>query len=126
MDNTGAFQRIYRIVEKIPPGRVASYGQVAALAGNPRLARRTGQALCRAPQGLPCHRVVKKDGTLPPADVFGGLQRAMLEAEGICFLPDGRVDMDRCRWRPEEMPSALDGEPPHGGSQAAGGGKMHG
>lgn len=104
MDNTGAFSRIYKIVGNIPPGRVASYGQVAALAGNPRLARRVGQALSRPPQALmlPCHRVVKKDGTLAPDQVFSGLQRPMLEAEGVLFLPDGRVDMAACRWIPDK------------------------
>ncbi|HIZ83545.1 MAG TPA: methylated-DNA--[protein]-cysteine S-methyltransferase [Firmicutes bacterium] len=102
MDNTGAFSRIFAIAAAIPPGRVASYGQIAALAGNPRLARRVGQALSRPPAGIPCHRVVKKDGALPPEHVFSGLQRPMLEAEGVRFLPDGRVDMERCRWRPEE------------------------
>ncbi|MCI8360168.1 MAG: methylated-DNA--[protein]-cysteine S-methyltransferase [Clostridiales bacterium] len=104
MDNTGAFGRIYKIVADIPAGKVASYGQVAALAGNPRLARRVGQALSRPPKelALPCHRVVKKDGTLAPDQVFSGLQRPMLEAEGVRFLNDGRVDMEACRWAPEE------------------------
>ena len=98
----GVFGRIFAVTAHIPAGRVASYGQVAALAGNPRLARRVGQALSRPPEGLPCHRVVKKDGTLAPEHVFSGLQRPMLEAEGVLFLEDGRVDMERCRWQPKE------------------------
>lgn len=104
MHHTGVFSRIYQIVAAIPPGRVASYGQVAALAGNPRLARRVGQALSRPPEELvlPCHRVVQKDGTLAPDQVFCGLQRPMLEAEGVLFLPDGRVDMAACRWAPAQ------------------------
>ena len=95
--NTGLFARVYAIVEKIPPGQVMTYGQIAFLLGNVRLARRVGQAVCGAPEAkkLPCHRVIKAGGVLPPAYLFGGAQRAMLEAEGVTFLPDGQVDMER-------------------------------
>lgn len=92
-------------VARIPLGKVASYGQIAWLIGHPRAARIVGYVMAsRHPMPLPCHRVVKQDGTLSPADVFGGpgIQRAMLEAEGVAFLPDGRVDMARCRWNPHE------------------------
>lgn len=94
--------RIYEVVKQIPKGRVASYGQVAMLAGNPRGARGVGFALHRNPEpgGIPCHRVVFKDGSLCPGFVFGGpeVQRQLLEEEGVPFLPDGRVDMARARW----------------------------
>ena len=95
-------KRIYGVVRQIPRGRVASYGQVAALAGNPRGARGVGFALHRNPQPgvIPCHRVVFKDGSVCTGFAFGGpqVQRRMLEEEGVVFLPDGRVDMARCRW----------------------------
>lgn len=95
-------KRIYEVVRQIPRGCVASYGQVAALAGNPRGARGVGFALHRNPQPgvIPCHRVVFKDGSVCTGFAFGGpqVQRRMLEEEGVVFLPDGRVDMDRCRW----------------------------
>ncbi|HIW53390.1 MAG TPA: MGMT family protein [Candidatus Ruthenibacterium merdigallinarum] len=95
-------KRIYEVVCQIPRGRVASYGQVAALAGNPRGARGVGFALHRNPQPgvIPCHRVVFKDGSVCTGFAFGGpqVQRRMLEEEGVVFLPDGRVDMARCRW----------------------------
>ena len=95
-------KRIYETVKQIPAGCVASYGQVAALAGNPRGARGVGFALHRNPQPgvIPCHRVVFKDGSVCTGFAFGGpqVQRRMLEEEGVVFLPDGRVDMARCRW----------------------------
>lgn len=95
-------RRIYDTVRQIPRGCVASYGQVAALAGNARGARGVGFALHRNPEPgvIPCHRVVFSDGRLAPGFAFGGpeAQRRMLEAEGVTFLPDGRVDMPRHRW----------------------------
>ena len=97
-------QRIYEVVRQIPRGKVASYGQVAMLAGNPRGARGVGFALHRNPQPgvIPCHRVVFKDGSLCTGFAFGGEgeQRRLLEEEGVAFLPDGRVDMAACQWRP--------------------------
>lgn len=92
-------ERIYETVKLIPCGRVMSYGQVARLAGNPRGARAVGFALHRNPQPgvIPCHRVVFRDGSLAPGFAFGGLdeQRRLLEAEGVGFTEDGRVDMEK-------------------------------
>lgn len=92
-------ERIYEAVKLIPCGRVMSYGQVARLAGNPRGARAVGFALHRNPQPgvIPCHRVVFRDGSLAPGFAFGGPdeQRRLLEAEGIGFTEDGRVDMEK-------------------------------
>ena len=92
-------RRIYEVVKSIPAGRVMSYGRVAALAGNPRAARGVGFALHHNPYPgeVPCHRVVFADGRLASAFAFGGegVQRRLLEAEGVEFLPDGRVDMDK-------------------------------
>lgn len=87
---------IYDAVKKIPKGKVATYGQVAALAGNPKMARAVGNALHRNPQPgiIPCHRVVDFKGRLAGAFAFGGLdaQRKLLEAEGVTVV-EGRVDL---------------------------------
>lgn len=92
-------ERIYETVKLIPCGRVMSYGQVARLAGNPRGARAVGFALHRNPYPglIPCHRVVFRDGSLAPGFAFGGPdeQRRLLEAEGIGFTEDGRVDVEK-------------------------------
>ena len=98
----GAFEKIHDLVKRIPVGKVATYGQIAAMAGMPRGARIVGYAMAGCPdgKGVPCHRVVDRQGRTKAAfDLFRpGTQRAMLEAEGVRFLPDGRVDMDGCRW----------------------------
>ncbi|MDO4538781.1 MAG: MGMT family protein [Coriobacteriales bacterium] len=99
----GAFNdSVYELVRQIPRGRVASYGQVARMVGSPRNARFVGYALHVNPEPgvIPCHRVVFKDGHLAPGFAFGGpdAQRELLEAEGVAFLDDGRVDMSRYQW----------------------------
>lgn len=102
-----AFTRVYAVVEEIPAGRVATYGQVALLAGMPRGARVVGYAMRASPagRGLPCHRVLNRSGELAPEHAFGGqaYQRMLLEAEGVSFLADGRVDLARHIWRPEAL-----------------------
>ena len=91
------FEKIYEVVKKIPKGKVATYGQVAALAGNPRLARVVGYALHQNPDpaNIPCHRVVNREGKVAESFVFGGgaIQRQRLEAEGIVFEPNGKIDL---------------------------------
>lgn len=98
----GAFERIYEVVCTIPKGKVATYGQVAALAGNPRWARVVGYALHNNPKPgvIPCHRVVNRNGETAAAFAFGGedVQRSLLESEGVGFLVDGRVDMTNFQW----------------------------
>lgn len=98
------FEIIYSVVRQIPRGRVASYGQVAALAGNPRWSRVVGYALHvnPDPEGIPCYRVVTKNGGLSEAFAFGGInvQRELLERDGVEFTPDGRVVMEKYRWKP--------------------------
>ena len=95
-------RQVYEIVRRIPKGKLATYGQIAMLAGSPRASRIVGAAMFRAPQGegLPCHRVIYRDGTLCCEQAFGGkeIQRQMLEAEGITFLPDGRADLKKHLW----------------------------
>ncbi len=96
------FERVYAVVEKIPRGKVLSYGDVARLAGSPRSSRQVGWALHVNPRPgqIPCHRVVFKDGHVSPGFAFGGpqIQRAMLQEEGVGFLKDGSVDMQKFRW----------------------------
>lgn len=96
------FERIYDVVKRIPKGNVASYGTVAAMAGNPRWARVVGYALHSNPEPItiPCHRVVTKDGRVSVAFAFGGenMQRLLLSEEGIEFLVDGKIDMKKYEW----------------------------
>lgn len=98
------FERIYAVVRKIPKGRVASYGQVAAMAGNPHWARVVGYALHVNPEPseIPCYRVVTKDGGLSEAFAFGGInqQRLLLERDGVEFDANGKVLMEKYRWQP--------------------------
>ncbi len=88
---------IYDVVCQIPPGRVATYGQVAMLAGNPRWSRVVGYALHANPRPgqIPCHRVVDRFGRVSSAFAFGGQNRQieLLQQEGVEFTPDGRVDL---------------------------------
>ena len=97
------FESFYRVVRAIPSGKVATYGQIAQLSGLPRCARTVGYAMAGCTDtSVPCHRVVDRfGGTKACFDTFApGTQRAMLEAEGILFRPDGTVDLEHCRWEP--------------------------
>jgi O-6-methylguanine DNA methyltransferase len=94
-------QRVLSVVRRIPPGRVATYGDVATLAGRPRAARAVGNIMrgCGRPD-VPCHRVIAAGGRLGG---YGGnelLKRSLLSAEGIT-VAGGRVrELDRVRWTP--------------------------
>ena len=96
------FEKIYEVVRQIPEGKVCTYGRVALLAGNPRWARVVGYALHVNPEfgKIPCHRVVNRDGRPAPGFAFGGpgVQRAMLENEGVEFTKDGLVDLTKYGW----------------------------
>ena len=85
------FEHVYDIVRSVPRGKVISYGQIAFLAGNPRMARQVGWALHVCPQDVPWQRVVRKDGSLPQGPGTDGRQRNMLEEEGVRFDEKGRV-----------------------------------
>lgn len=104
MANT--FERIYEVVRRIPRGRVATYGQIAMMAGNPHWSQVVGYALHvnPDPEGIPCFRVVNRFGEVSSAFAFGGgnRQRELLAEEGVAFLPDGRVDMARYCWNGKE------------------------
>lgn len=93
------FEKIYAVVKNIPEGKVATYGHVALLAGNPRWARVVGYALHINPEPgiIPCHRVVNCEGKVAPNFAFGGrdVQRRLLESEGIVFETDGRIDLEK-------------------------------
>ena len=99
--NKSAFELIYDVVKQIPKGKVATYGQVAALAGNKNWSRVVGYALHANPdpEHIPCHRVVNRMGEVSKAFVFGGenQQIALLENEGV-KLDGNRVDLEKYRW----------------------------
>lgn len=107
------YELIYAVVERIPEGRVATYGQVAALAGLGRAARQVGYALHSLPEGsdLPWHRVINSRGEVSPRAVPGwdGFQRHLLEEEGVEFDEHGRIDLDRFRWEPSSRPTGETG-----------------
>lgn len=91
---------VWRLVRKIPRGRVATYGQLAAWLGRPRAARAVGQALRDCPEMLPWHRVVNASGGISPRAQMSSVltQRLRLEAEGVA-LKRGRVPLRRYGWR---------------------------
>lgn len=93
--------RIYALVAQIPYGRVMTYGQLAAMAGSPRAARIVGGIAHWGDPSLPWQRVVKKDGSLAegyPGGVAG--HQAALEAEGVIFTSDNKVQMVELQWFP--------------------------
>jgi methylated-DNA-protein-cysteine methyltransferase-like protein len=98
------YQRIYAIVRRIPRGRIATYGQVAELAGLGGHARQVGYALHSLDAGdrIPWHRVLNAQGRVSARSEPGGdrVQRALLEREGVRFDTSGRADLARFAWRP--------------------------
>lgn len=101
-----SWARIYDVVRQIPSGRVATYGQVAELAGLPRQARLVGYALSALSAGsrVPWHRVINAEGRVSARSDGAGAtvpQRLRLEAEGVTFGAGGRVSLERFRWDPE-------------------------
>ena len=105
-------EQVYEAVARIPRGKVATYGQIAAQVGDPLAGREVGHIMSCAPSGrnLPCHRVVNRTGVLAPDYAFGGQekQRALLEAEGVTFLADGRIDMTLHLWGKYEQFNIFD------------------
>lgn len=96
------YEKIYAAVQQIPLGKVATYGQIALLAGNPRAPRAVGWALHVNPRPgvVPCHRVVNREGRLAPAFAFGGegAQRSLLESEGVYTDANGMVNLQTYGW----------------------------
>lgn len=102
--SSNRYSRIYTVVRQIPSGRVATYGQVAALAGYPGQARQVGYALHSLPEGsdVPWQRVINARGEVSERSEGGWehYQRHLLEDEGVEFSESGRIDLDRYRWEP--------------------------
>lgn len=102
MENKSFYDKVYDAVLKIPRGTVATYGQVAVMAGSGGAARAVGNALHNNPAFgvIPCHRVVNSKGELAPEFVFGGIgaQKALLESEGV-EVSDNRVDLKKYQFR---------------------------
>ena len=98
----GSHTRIHAVVSRIPRGRVATYGQVAELAGLPGGARQVGYALhaLEAQSSVPWQRVINAKGRVSPRSLpgFDAVQRGLLEREGVAFGADDRVDLQRYRW----------------------------
>ncbi len=99
-----SYTKIYRAVSRIPPGRVATYGQIAVLAGVPRQARLVGYALhaLHEGSGVPWHRVVNAEGRISPRSgdevPMHVVQRRRLERERVRFDARGRIPLERYRW----------------------------
>jgi methylated-DNA-protein-cysteine methyltransferase-like protein len=101
---SSSYQDIYAVVSRIPRGRVATYGQVAGLAGRPRQARLVGYALHALPPGtrVPWHRVVNARGQVSlrgDGSGFEDVQVELLTKEGVRFV-GGAIALERCRWEP--------------------------
>jgi methylated-DNA-protein-cysteine methyltransferase related protein len=94
-------EAVWALVRQVPPGRVTTYGELAeAYYGLCRGAQGVGQALARAPEGVPCWRVVQADGRMK-APMYAAEQRARLLEEGVALTGEGRVDWSRSRpWSP--------------------------
>lgn len=99
-----SYQRIYDVVRRIPKGRVATYGQVASLAGLAGHARQVGYALHALPEGtaVPWHRVVNASGRISQRSVAGAelVQQQLLAREGVRFNALGKIMLARFRWKP--------------------------
>lgn len=104
----GTYARIYAVIKRVPRGRVATYGQVASLAGLAGHARQVGYALSALPEGsrVPWHRVINAKGevSLRSERRVDTEQRCLLEAEGVRFDQRGRVSLARFQWRPRQSP----------------------
>jgi len=103
---TRNFERIHAVIKRIPKGTVATYGQIARLAGLPRHARQVGFALAALPESarLPWQRVVNASGTVSPREHPNSRerQRALLEREHVEFDERGRIPLDAYQWRPKK------------------------
>ncbi len=98
-----SFEAVYELVRRIPPGRVSTYGQISNLMGNLLSPLAVGWALHSCPDGVPWHRVVNASGALSTErlpDIPPGLQRAMLQSEGVAFGEDDTIDLQLFRWEP--------------------------
>ncbi len=106
MSERRVFSAIYQAVSEVPRGKVATYGQIAAMCGNPRWARVVGYALHvnPAPGVIPCHRIVNREGRVSAAFAFGGenVQISLLRQEGVEVSDEGFVDLAVYRYIPKQ------------------------
>jgi methylated-DNA-protein-cysteine methyltransferase-like protein len=95
------FEMVWELVRRIPRGRVATYGQISLLIGRRLTPVGVGWAIRAAPDGsIPWQRVVNGSGGISTDKEHPGLQRAILESEGVVFGRDGRLDLEKYRWVP--------------------------
>lgn len=102
--SSSAWEEVYAVVRRIPSGKVMNYGQISALLTRSLSPAAVGWALRRCPRDVPWQRVVNASGgcstdSLP--HLLKGTQRALLEAEGVEFTSEGKVDLSRFRYDPE-------------------------
>lgn len=105
----GFYEQVYDLVAKIPVGTVTTYGDIAKMLGHPRAARFVGYAMnasCET-DDLPWHRVTFSDGKMWDGQ-WEKVQHDLLTAEGVGFTPDGRIDVEKYRWHPENMSAPMD------------------
>lgn len=103
MSDDDFFERVWAVVAEIPPGKVTTYGDIAEHLGARSAARTVGWAMNAAVgSGLPCHRVVNRNGELTGKRHFEGphVMEERLRSEGVTFTDDGRVDLDKHHWTP--------------------------
>lgn len=98
------YAKVYKVVKEIPKGKVATYKQIAKLAGNPRASRAVGTAMKHNPdmKTIPCHRVVGSDGRMQGYSAGEGIKSKidLLKKEGVIFASD-KVNLANCRWTPQ-------------------------
>jgi methylated-DNA-protein-cysteine methyltransferase-like protein len=106
MANKTLYTRFYDVISKIPAGKVATYGQIANLAGYPRYARQVGYALNSIPDNVevPWHRVINSKGmiSIKKGGGYENVQRLLLEDEGVVFNSQDRVSLTKFQWNPDE------------------------
>ncbi len=95
-------QRVIELIKRIPKGKVATYGQIATMAGDPYGARQVVRVLhtCTAKAGLPWHRVINSKGTISLTGQGYLEQRSLLEWEGVLFNADSKIDFEKYLWKP--------------------------
>ncbi len=99
----GPFALVWSIVKRVPRGRVVTYGELSQMIGRRLTPVGVGWAIRAAGEGLiPWHRVVNSRGTISTEREHPGLQRELLEAEGVAFTRDGSIDLQRFGWRPRQ------------------------
>jgi methylated-DNA-protein-cysteine methyltransferase-like protein len=99
--NDDFFRRVYRLVARIPRGKVVTYGEIGRMLGRPSGARAVGWAMRQCPEGLPWYRVVNAKGQVSVGARYPDgklVQQALLEEEGVTFDAAGRLDLDKHAW----------------------------